>query len=77
MDKSDRVASLLEELLQEKERFVKVKKLAKVAGMIGSFYLVMGNICRFHTRGMMSQIASVTEGYGCNGEMKINDRVVV
>ena len=36
-DKLDRVESLLEELLKERESFVKVKKLAKVAEMIESF----------------------------------------
>ena len=37
--------------------------------MIGSFYLVMGNVCRFHARGMMSQIAMVVDRYGWNGGM--------
>ena len=61
-DKLSRVQCLLEDVLWE--RFVKVRRLVKVAGMIGSFYLAMGNVCRFHTRGMMSQIANVTERYG-------------
>ena len=39
-DKLKRVELLLEEILEQ--RFVKVRKLARVAGMIGSFYLVMG-----------------------------------
>ena len=66
LDKLDRAKSLLEELLQEKGRFVKFKNLAEVVGIIGSFYLAMGNICRFHDRGMISQIASVKERYGWN-----------
>ena len=45
--------------------------------MIGSFGLAIGNVCRFHTRGMMSQIASVAERYGWNGSLRIDDRVVV
>ena len=39
-DKLKRVELLLEEILEQ--RFVKVRKLARVAGMIGSFYLAMG-----------------------------------
>ena len=66
--KLDRVESLLEELLQEKGMFVKVKKLAKVAGMISSFYMAMGNVCKFHNRGMMLQIAMIVQRYGWNGD---------
>ena len=54
-DKLKRVELLLEEILEQ--RFMKVRKLARVAGMVGSFYLAMGDMMtRFHTRGMMSQI---------------------
>ena len=74
-DKLSRVECLLEEV--SRERFVKVRRLVKMTGMIGSFYLVMGNVCRFHTRGMISQIANVVEKYGWNGGMKIGDRVVI
>ena len=63
-------------MLWEKERFVKIRKLVKVAGMIKSFYLAMGNMRRFLTRGMMSQMGYVTERYGWNGGMKIDERVV-
>ena len=45
--------------------------------MIGSFYLAIGNVCRFHTKGMMSQIVKVVEKYGWNGGMKIGYRVVI
>ena len=62
----------MEEVLQEK-----VRRLAKVAGMIRSFYIVMGNVCRFHTRRMMFQIVNLVEKYGWNGGMKIGDRVVI
>ena len=73
-DKLKRVESLLEEILEQ--RFVKIRKLARVARMIGSFYLAMGNVTRFHMRGMMSQIAMVVDRYGWNGALGIEDRVV-
>ena len=69
-----RVESLLEEILEQ--RFVKIRKLARVAGMIGSFYLAMGNMTRFHTRGMISQIAMMVDRYGWNGSLNVEDRVV-
>ena len=69
-----RVELLLEEILEQ--RFVKVRKLARVAGMVGSFYLAMGNVTRFHMRGMMSHIAMVVDRYGWNGSLRIEDRVV-
>ncbi len=43
-DKLKRVELLLEEILEQ--RFMKVRKLARVAGMVGSFYLAMGNVTR-------------------------------
>ena len=42
--------NFLEELLQKKRNLVKVKNLVKIAGMIGSFFLAIGNVCKFHTR---------------------------
>ena len=35
--------------------------LAKISGMIESFSLAIGNVCRFHTRVMMPQIAKVAQ----------------
>ena len=56
---------------------MKVRRLARVAGIISSFYLGMGNVTRFHTRGMMSQIALELDRYRWNGGMEIGDRVVM
>ena len=56
---------------------MKIRKLARVAGMIGSFYLAMGIVTRFHTRGMMSQIAMMVDRYGLNGSLNVEDRVVM
>ena len=52
------------------------QKVSKVGRDDWKFYLVMGNVCKFHTRGLMSQIAYVTERYGWNGGMRIDERVV-
>ena len=41
------------ELLEKNKETVKVRRLARVPEMIGSFSLTMGNMCRFYTRGMM------------------------
>ena len=38
----NRLECLLEDVLQK--RSMKVRRLVKVAGMIGSFYLAMGNV---------------------------------
>ena len=46
-----RVECLLEELWKERGEMVRVRKLAKIAGVIGSFTLAMGNVARFYTRG--------------------------
>ena len=56
-EKLARVEVLLEELWKEKGEMIKVRKIAKVAGVIGSFTLAMGNVARFYTRGMLSQVA--------------------
>ena len=69
--------NLLEEFLQGKKGLIKVKKLAKIAGMIGSFSLAMGNVCRFHTRKMMSQIVSVAGKYGRKDSLRLDERVMI
>ena len=56
-EKLVRVECLLEDLWMERGKVVKVRKIAKVAGVIGSFTLAMGNVARFYTRGMLSQVA--------------------
>ena len=46
-EKLVRVEGLLEDLWNKRKERVKVRKLAKVAGVIGSFTLAMGNVARF------------------------------
>ena len=47
---------MLEDLWKERGEKVRVRKLAKIAGVIGSFTLAMGNVARFYTRGMLTQV---------------------
>ena len=56
---------------------MKVRRLAKVTGIIGSFLLAMGNVVRFHTRGMIAQIASLAEKWGWEGSLRLEQHVVV
>ena len=46
-----RVECLREDLWMERGEMVKVRKIARVAGVIGSFTLAMGNVARFKPGG--------------------------
>ena len=50
---------LLEELWKKRGEMIGVRELAKVAGVISSFTLAMGNVARFYTRGMLTQVAEM------------------
>ena len=54
----------MEEFWKERGEQVKVRKLAKVAGVIGSFTLAMGNVARFYTREMVVQVAEMARRSG-------------
>ena len=41
-----------------------MKEIARVAGVIGSFTLAMGNVVKFHTRGMLTQVVEMLERAG-------------
>ena len=43
---------------------VGVKDIARLACVIGSFILAMGNVARFYTRGMLTQVAEMLERAG-------------
>ena len=47
-----------------------------MAGVIGSFTLAMGNVARFHTRGMLSQVAEMARKFGWEGKCVMAERVV-
>ena len=53
-----------------------VRELAKVAGVIGSFTLAMGNVARFYTRGMLTQVAEMAGRAGWESHGLMERRVV-
>ena len=58
-EKLARAEELLEGLWKKRGEMVGVKEIARVAGVIGSFTLAMGNVVRFYTRGMLQQVAEI------------------
>ena len=75
-DKLARMECLLEDLQKERGEMVKVRKIARVAGVIGSFTLAMGNVARFYTRGMLSQVAERVGRAGWESCVKMDGRVL-
>ena len=75
-EKLMRTESLLRDLLERKSEEVKVRSIAKVAGMIGSYTLAMGNVARFYTRGMLTQVAEMVNKRGWEGQCVLEERVV-
>ena len=53
-----------------------MREIARVAGGIGSFTLAMGNVARFHTRGMLTQVGDMTKRFGWKSSGKLEKRVV-
>ena len=74
-DKLERVEGLLEDLWLARNDVVSVHSIAKVAGVIGSFTLAMGNSARFYTRGMLTQVAELSQKSGWESSGKMEDRV--
>ena len=58
-DKLRRAEVLIKEVLGESTGLIKVRRIAHVAGLVERFYLAMGNVTRFYTRGMLTQVARV------------------
>ena len=75
-EKLCRTETLLEELWNKRKEKVGVKEIARVAGVIGSFTLAMGNVVRFHTRGMLTQVAEMSEKFGWKSSGRMEKRVV-
>ena len=55
---------------------VGVREIARVAGVIGSFTLAMGNVARFFTRGMLTQVAEMSEKAGWESHGLMESRVL-
>ena len=67
---------LLEELFKKRSEMIGVRELEKVAGVIGSFTLAMGNVARFYTRGMLAQVAEMAGRAGWKSRGLMDRRVV-
>ena len=63
-EKLARAEELLEDLWKRRGEMVRVMEIARVAGVIGSFTLAMGNVARFYTRGMLQQVVDMSERAG-------------
>ena len=73
MDKSmDAVMTLL----GRRMGLVPTKELAGVAGLLGSLQPALGEITRFYTRSMLTQLVEVTERFGWSGKLFMGERVV-
>ena len=75
-EKLVRVEVLLDELFKKRSEMIGVRELAKVAGVIGSFMLAMGNVARFYTRGMLTQVAEMAGRTGWESHGLMERRVV-
>ena len=74
--KLDRALEKVESLKKKEGRWLPVKELASLSGLLGSFGPAMGNIARFHTRAMLTQIAEVTEEKGWKSKLLLSSRVI-
>ena len=63
-------------MLEKSTEPVKVRRIAKVAGLIGSFFLAMGNVARFYSRGMLTQVARVVNKEGWESVCVPDEKVV-
>jgi hypothetical protein len=63
-------------LLDRRKVWVPTRELAGVAGLLGSLQLAMGEVTRFYTRSMLTQIVEVTDRFGWSGKLFLSERVV-
>ena len=75
-DKLQRAEILIEEMIKESSKLMKVRKIAKIAGLLGSFTLAMGSVARFYSRGMLSQVARVVNKDGWESSCVLDGRVI-
>ena len=75
-DKLQRAEVLIEEMIKESSKSMKVRKIAKIAGLLGSFTLAMGSVARFYSRGMLSQVARVVNKDGWESSCIPDERVI-
>ena len=64
--KIEKAAALVSELSSSTSQ-VAIRQVAGLVGLLGSFYLAMGPRSQFHTRGLMTFIASQVQRLGWKG----------
>lgn len=74
--KMEKSRSAVMALLDRRMGLVPTKELAGVAGLLGSLQLAMGEVTRFYTRSMLTQLVEVTEQFGWSGKLFMGERVV-
>ena len=75
-EKLQRVESLIEELWLARGEAVTCRKLARLAGVLGSFTLAIDNVARFYSHAMLTQVAELSQKYGWESSGRLEDRVV-
>ena len=75
-EKLQRAENLVKEMLRKSSELVKVRMIAKIAGLLGSFTLAMGSVARFYSRGMLSQVAKVVSKEGWESSCIPDEKVV-
>ena len=75
-EKLQRAEDLVEEMLRKSSELMKVRTIAKIAGLLGSFTLAMGSVARFYSRGMLSQVARTVNKEGWESSCIPDERVV-
>ena len=75
-EKLQRAEDLVKEMLRKSSELMKVRMIAKIAGLLGSFTLAMGSVARFYSRGMLSQVARTVNKEGRESSCIPDERVV-
>ena len=71
--KIEKAAALVSELLCS-TGLVAIRQVASLVGLLGSFYLAMGPRSRFHSRGLMTFVASQVQKLGWKGHAELDDQ---
>ena len=72
--KIERALVKVEQLWNKRGKGVKVREMASVAGLIGSFNLAMGDVTKFHTRSLLLKVAEVVDAFGWEGWGFVGER---
>ena len=74
--KLEKALEKIRQLKEKKGGWVMVRELASVVGLLGSFQPAMGDIARFYTRSMLTQVAEVSEAGGWKAKLCLSERAL-